>query len=211
MVLYTHTHIIWYYTHTHTVWYYTHTHTHFNKKMQLDHSTMPLAIYSVSYLLHMVEQLINSLSLILSKVVLQLLTSFSLLSELSSVCPTVLGSVSAICPSLQWLAVPLSVSYLSHHVISLSHHPCQLSVLLPTQLSTTVYLCQLSVLSSLSVISLFLLPPVSVISLSQLSMFCNSCLHHCQCQLSHLSIPLFQLSVTLSKLSFVCYAVYSTV
>ena len=128
MVLHTH-------THTHTQYGTTHTHTHFNKKMQSDHSTMPVAIYSVSYLLHMVEQLINSLSLILSKVVLQLLTSFSLLSELSSVCPTVLGSVSAICPSLQWLSVLLSVSYLSHHVISLSHHPCQLSAVSYTHLT----------------------------------------------------------------------------
>ena len=157
----THTHSMVLYTHTHThiVWYYTH--TQFNKKMQSNHSTN----YSVLCLMHMVEQLIIPHSLILSKVGFQLFVSFSLLSQLSSVCPTVLGSVSAVCPSLQWLAVPLSVSCLSHHVISLSHHPHQLSVLLPTQLSTR----QLSVLPSLSVISMSLLPPLSVISLSLLT------------------------------------------
>ena len=115
--------------------------------MQSNPSAMPVAIYSVLCLLHMIEQLINSLTDPLkgwfpgTRFILSPFTAVICVSDCLRVCVS--------CLSQSVVAVPLSVSCLSHHVISLSHHPHQLSVLLPTQLSIPVsclcyHRCQLS-------------------------------------------------------------------
>ena len=129
--------------------------------MQSNPSAMPVAIYSVLCLLHMVEQLINSLTDPLkgwfpgTRFILSPFTAVICVSHCLRVCVSCLSqSTVAGCPIVCQLPVP----------------PCHQSItpstpaFCPTAYSA-VYPCQLSVLPSLSVISLFLLPPVSVISL----------------------------------------------
>ena len=133
--------------------------------MQSNHSTN----YSVLCLMHMVEQLIIPHSLILSKVGFQLFVSFSLLSQLSSVCPTVLGSVSAVCPSLQWLTVLLSISccptmssvYHTIHPSFLSY--CLLSCLPLSAVCATIVVSYLNV-SPTTLVSYFTVSPNTLVS-----------------------------------------------